>query len=129
MKTIRFLFASVLLLMVAGCSTPKTVAHMQGQGTREVYNADYNRVWSAAVAAAQTGDLYILSANKQTGYISARRGIRPETFGENVGIWVRGINPGQTEVEVVSRQTGPPVLVMRNWEPRILSTIGANLTT
>ncbi|MDB6112591.1 MAG: hypothetical protein JWR69_4341 [Pedosphaera sp.] len=129
MKTIRLLSAAVLLLLVAGCSTPKKVAHMQGQGTREVYDANYDRVWSAAVAAAQTGDLYILNANKQTGFISARRGIRPETFGENVGIWVHGLNPSQTEVEVVSRQTGPPVLVMRNWEHRILANIGATLTT
>jgi hypothetical protein len=129
MKTLRFVLASVLLLLFAGCSSPKTVAQMHGQGSREVYNAEYNRVWSAAVAAAQMGDLYILNANKQTGYISARRSIRPETFGENVGIWVRPINPGQTEVEVVSRQAGPPVLVMRNWEPRILANIGANLTT
>jgi hypothetical protein len=130
MKTIRFLSAAVLLLLLAaGCSTPKSVAQMRGQGTREVYDAGFDRAWSAAVAAAQTGDLYILNANKQTGYISATRGIRPETFGENVGIWVRPLNPAQTEVEVVSRQKGPPVLLLRNWEQRLLANIGATLTT
>jgi hypothetical protein len=94
-----------------------------------VYNSSFDRVWSAAIAASQTGDLYILNADKSQGYISAKRGLRPETFGENVAIWVRVVSPTQTEVEVVSRQAGPPVLMSRNWEKRILSSIAANLTT
>lgn len=96
---------------------------------REVYDANFNRVWSAAVAAAQTGDLEVLNADKAHGYISAKRGLQPETFGENVGIWIRQVSPSQTEVEVVSRQAGPPVVEFRNWEPRILNSIAANLTT
>jgi hypothetical protein len=102
---------------------------MQGAGTAQVFNANYDRTWSAAVAAAQTGDLYILNADKSRGFISAKRGLRPETFGENVAIWVRGTAPNQSQVEVVSRQAGPPVLMLRNWEKRILTSISANLTT
>jgi hypothetical protein len=102
---------------------------MEVHGSRDVFNAGYDRVWSAAVAAAQTGDLTILNANKERGLIVAKRGLRPETFGENVAIWVKGVSPAQTEVEVVSRQAGPPVIVIRNWEGRILSSIAANLTT
>ena len=33
------------------------------------YNASYDRVWSAAIAASQTGDLYILNADKSRGFI------------------------------------------------------------
>ncbi|MDB6017045.1 MAG: hypothetical protein JWR19_1534 [Pedosphaera sp.] len=128
MKTMFVLFAAVLLL-VAGCSTPTSVSSLRGHGTRQVFNAGYDRTWSAAVAAAQTGDLTILNADKATGYISTRRNLRPETFGENVAIWVRPLDPVHTEVEVVSRQAGPPILVMRNWEQRILASIAANLTT
>jgi hypothetical protein len=102
---------------------------MSGCGTRELYDAEYNRVWAAAVAAAQMGDLYILNADKTTGYIAAQRGWRPESFGENVGIWVKAEGPGRTEVEVVSRQAGPPVLILRSWEHRILASISASLTT
>ncbi len=119
----------LLALLATGCSTPHTVATMSGQGTREVYDADYDRVWKAAVESAQNGDLYILNADKRTGYISAKRGWRPETFGENVGIWVRPVAAERTEVEVVSRQAGPPILALRNWEHRILGSISANLTT
>lgn len=116
-------------MVFTGCSTPQSVGHMQGKGTKQVYDASFDRVWSAAVAAAQQGDLQILQADKAQGYISAKRGIQPETFGENVAVWVRMVSPTKTEVEVVSRQAGPPVVVVRNWEHRILNSISANLTT
>ena len=129
-NNMKTLICSLLLVaLFTGCSSPKTVAQMQGAGTAQVFTADYNRVWSAAVAASQMGDLYILQVDKTHGFISAKRGLRPETFGENVAIWVRGTAPNQTQVEVVSRQAGPPVLVLRNWEQRILTSIQANLTT
>ena len=130
MKIVSAFLGTVLAAaMLAGCSSPQSVAHMQGAGSKEVYDAGYDRVWSAAVASAQTGDLQVLRVDKATGYISAKRGLRPETFGENVAIWVHQTSPTQTEVEVVSRQAGPPVLVIRNWEHRILNSIAANLTT
>jgi len=131
MKVIFGLAAVTLTLVLfsTGCSSPQSVAQMRGQGSQEVYNAGYSRIWNAAVAAAQTGDLYILHADKVHGFISAKRGLRPETFGENVAIWVRPVGPTQTKVEVVSRQAGPPVLIMRNWEQRILTFIEADLTT
>lgn len=129
MKTFPLLLSLAALLMFNGCSTPTSVSEMRGHGTKALYNATYDRTWSAAIAAAQTGDLTVLNADKANGFISARRGIRPTTFGENVGIWVRGVSPMQTEVEVVSRQAGPPVMTIRNWERRILDSIAANLTT
>jgi hypothetical protein len=129
MKTFPVILSLAVLLLFNGCSTPHSVSQLRGQGTKSLYNAPYDRVWSAAVAAAQTGDLTILIADKANGFISAKRNIRPTTFGENVAIWVRGISPTQTEVEVVSRQAGPPVLTIRNWEHRILDSIAANLTT
>jgi hypothetical protein len=128
MKTF-FAFAALACFLATGCSTPQSVAKLQGKGVTEVYNAGFDRIWSAAVASAQTGDMYILHADKARGFISAKRSLRPETFGENVAIWVRAVSPKQTEVEVVSRQAGPPVLIMTNWEKRILAYIQANLTT
>lgn len=129
MKTTFGLIALAFALLSSGCSSPQSVAQMQGQGSKEVFNAGYERVWNAAHAAAQQGDLYILNADKAHGFISAKRSLQPETFGENVAIWVHRISPTQTQVEVVSRQAGPPVLILRNWEKRILTFIEANLNT
>jgi hypothetical protein len=117
-----------LLVFIQGCSTPRSVANLRGQGTKQVFNGPYDAVWRAAVDAAQMGDLEIRDADRTTGYISAKRGIRFETFGENVAVWVRSLSPSQTEVEVISRQAGPPKFWIKNWEDEILRTVAANLT-
>ena len=117
-----------LLVVASGCSSTKSVSEKQGQGVKQSYNVPFDSAWRAAVDAAQIGDLRILSADRERGYIAAKRGIRPETFGENVGIWVTRVSPTQTEVEVVSRQAGPPKFVIKNWQKDILRTIAANLT-
>src|SRR5438552_1282864 len=127
MKT-RIALTVVLLFAATGCSTQRSVSQMQGRGTTQMYDAPFDAAWRASIDAAQIGDLRILNADKSQGYISARRSLRPETFGENVGIWVRPVSPAQTEVEVVSRQAGPPKLVLKNWEKDIQRTIAANLT-
>src|SRR5688572_23812428 len=91
-----------LALLVCGCSTTGSVAQKRGKGTKQVYRAPFDQVWRASVDATQIGDLEILTANREQGYISARRGIRMETFGENVGVWVSRLSPTETQVEVVS---------------------------
>jgi hypothetical protein len=116
------------MLVICGCSTTHTVSQMEGRGTKAVYNAPFDATWRAAVDAAQHGDLTIINADPSTGYISAKRGIHLESFGENVGIWVTRQGPAQTGVEVVSRQAGPPVLWIKNWEKRVQQAIAANLS-
>jgi hypothetical protein len=122
-------FASLMAVaLLTGCATQRQVANLEGHGKRAVFTAPYENVWRAAIDAAQSQDLEVRSADPQAGYISTGRGVRPETFGENVGIWVRELAPGQTQVEVVSRQAGPPVLWIKSWETRVLNAIAANLT-
>jgi hypothetical protein len=127
MRILSFLSAA-LLLLAAGCATQKRVATLEGQGTRRAYAATFDQTWRAAIDAAQRGNLEIMNTDRSRGYIGARRTIQPHTLGENVGIWVREVAPAQTEVEVVSRQAGPPVLYVKNWENEIQRAIAANLT-
>ena len=124
----HYLAALMVIAFLAGCSTSKQVAQMEGQGKRQVFAAAYPQVWRAAVDAAQSQGLQVRSSDPATGHIMAGRDIQLNTFGENVGIWVKEISPGQTQVEVLSRQAGPPVLWLKNWEKRIMSAIAANLT-
>jgi len=128
MKHVPFAFALALLTFVAGCATQRQVASMEGQGDRRTYDAPFDQVWRAAVDASQRSDLEVLSADRASGYIAVRRTIQPHTFGENVGVWVRSVSPAQTEVEVVSRQAGPPVFWLKNWQNEIHRSIAANLT-
>ena len=117
-----------LVVFITGCSSPRSVSNLEGKGTKQTFNRSFDTVWRAAVDAAQQGDLQVLSADRERGYISARRTIRVQTFGENVGVWVRSLGPTGTEVEVVSRQAGPPVAWIKNWEGEILRSIAANIT-
>jgi len=115
-------------VFLTGCSSPRSVSGLEGKGTKQTFNSSFDNVWRAAVDAAQQGDLQVLNADRERGVISARRTIRVQTFGENVGVWVRSLGPTGTEVEVVSRQAGPPVAWMKNWEGEILRSIAANIT-
>jgi hypothetical protein len=127
MKTL-VLAGLALAVLITGCSSPRSVSSLEGKGTKQTFNSSFDNVWRAAVDAAQQGDLQVLNADRARGYISARRTMRVETFGENVGVWVRSLGPAGTEVEVVSRQAGPPVAWMKNWEGEILRSIAANIT-
>ena len=117
-----------LMILASGCATSRQVSNMQGRGSKQVFRAPFDQVWRATVDAAQAGDLEIVSADRSHGYIASKRGIRVQTFGENVGIWVSSLSPTETQVEVVSRHAGPPKFSFKNWENQILNTIQANLT-
>jgi hypothetical protein len=117
-----------LAIFFTGCSSPKSVSNLEGKGTKQSFGYPYDVVWRAAVDAAQQGDLEVLTADKSRGYISARRTIQVHTFGENVGLWVRSLSPSSSEVEVVSRQSGPPVAWLKNWENEIIRAVSANVT-
>jgi hypothetical protein len=128
MKNLLVISLTAAIATLAGCSTPKRVASMQGSGTKRVYAAAFDPVWRSTVDAVQHDGLQIISADRQTGYIDARRTVRLHTFGENVGIWVSPVAPDSTAVEVVSRQAGPPVAWLKNWENEIHQSIAANLS-
>ena len=117
-----------LAVFLTGCSSPRSVSNLEGRGTKQVFERDFDTVWRAAVDASQQGDLQVLTADRERGYISARRTMRVQTFGENVGVWVKNLGPARTEVEVVSRQAGPPVAWLKNWEGEIIRAIAANIT-
>src|SRR3954451_19651946 len=129
MKIFCFFLGLVCLLTVAGCCTQKSVAGMQGWGPSHIFNAGFDPVWNAALAAAKTNGFEIVKANRATGYIGARRGISPATFGENLGIWVRGITPAQTEGGVVSRHAGLTILPLRNWQQPVLKSVAKTVPT
>ena len=128
MKTIISSLTLALAFLISGCSTTRTISNREGSGTKQTFDAPFDSVWRAAVDAAQQGDLTVLQADREHGYISAKRGVRLHTFGENVAMWIRSLSPTATEVEVVSRQAGPPVAWLKNWENEILRSVAANLS-
>ena len=127
MRSIYF-WGLALILSVTGCATQRQVANMQGHGSKQTFTASFDPTWRAAVDAVQQNGLSIVSVDRTRGFIGARRTVRPHTLGENVGVWVSPISPTETAVEVVSRQAGPPVLWLKNWEHELLTSVAANLS-
>src|SRR5688572_18842504 len=139
-----------IIVTLAGCSTPQSSAtrrsssstatldqardvailmtNMMPVSTKRVFEYPYNRVWRATLDAAQQGDLEVLSADRSRGYISVRNGARVDTTGENLGVSVRSLGPGGTEVEVVSRQPGAVGASFKDWEKEIIRAVASNLT-
>jgi hypothetical protein len=104
------------------------MTNMMPVGAKRVFESPYNRVWRAALDAAQQGDLEILSADRSRGYISVRNAARLDTTGENFGVTVKSLGPAGTEVEVLSRQWGAPGGAFKDWENEIIRAVGSNLT-
>ena len=126
MKKSVFVFALLLSSLLFGWSTQTSVAKLKGRGTSQIFDAGYDPVWHAADAAVQMNDLRILNTDKASGYISAKRSMSVTTFGENVAVWVRELNPQQAQVEVISRPAGPPLSATHS-EKRVLNTIAVIL--
>jgi hypothetical protein len=121
-KVLIALFFTVVFLF--GCSTPEKVAKLQGQGPAHIYPASYEKTWKAAVDSAWDLGLTVQRVYPEQGFISAKRGMTAKTFGEDVGIWLKEAGAGKTQVEVISRQKGIPMLEVKNWEDNLFQSIG-----
>ncbi len=128
MKILSCMTVLAGLLMAGCCTTPQSVAKMQGQGSKRAFDVSYDTTWTTLKSVAVMDDLNILNASKTSGFISARRPMGETTFGDVVAIWIRPISPTQTEVEVVSRRVGPPVPFAPNEEEAILKSLEDVLT-
>ncbi|HTD64941.1 MAG TPA: hypothetical protein VK846_00220 [Candidatus Limnocylindria bacterium] len=119
----------LLGLLCAGCTSPKEVADLRGNGTCKTFDAPRADVWRAAINACRFGGLQIEGFDAERGYIAAKTPVRMESWGEYVGVWVEAKSTNQTEVEVVSRRRSEPRgLFHYDWEQPILISIGAELS-
>lgn len=127
MKT-RFSFCFAILAalsLVAGCSTPTSVAKKEGKGLRRAYDVSYDSAWDAVQAVAVEYDLHLLVSDRKKGVITARRVMSGITFGDSVAIWIRKVSANRTEVEIISRRMGPPVPFTPNLEVWFLRSVTA----
>jgi hypothetical protein len=100
---------------------------LSGPGTKRVYLATFDQTWRATANSMRRSDFTVVRSDRTAGYMEARRMAYSRPLDENIGIWVRTVTPTQTEVEVVDRQAGPPVLALVNREIELQSDIAANL--
>jgi len=131
LTSVRLFYALAValgLFGVGGCATSNGVANLQGHGTKQVFNAPFEPIWTASMDAVYANQLTLLMTNLSgsVGYISAERGLSRSSVGETIGIWVVPVSPTETQIEVVSRQKAPWIW-SRNWERPLLQAIGENV--
>lgn len=124
MKTICILFATALL---SGCATSSSVVKLEGKGVKRTFPAACEKVWPSAVNACRHGELSIEKIEPERGFIGAKTGVRLNSYGELVAVWVRKVDATNTEVEVVSRLVGPRGFWKYDWTDQILNDIAIDL--
>ena len=129
MKVLSVFSAAILVALFTGCETPRqtSTASLSGPGTKRVYLATFDQTWRATANSMRRSDFTVVRSDRTASYMEARRMAYSRPLDENIGIWVRSLTPTQTEVEVVDRQSGPPVLALVNREIELQSDIAANL--
>ena len=123
MKPLCIIVAAALL---AGCTNPKIVERARGSAMMHVYQSGLSNTWRAAINAARRPPLSVDRLDEANRYIAASSGVRMESWGEMVGVWVNATTNG-TRVEVVSQRKGPAVLFVYDWRYEILRNISLDL--
>jgi hypothetical protein len=120
---------TVLCLSVSACGT--TVADAtaaKGRGTVRVYNKPLDVVWTVVLDAVRSSDLSLVSADKETGRILARRDVRAFSWGENVAIFVEEAGTmTRTRVEIISKAALVGNVSAADWERRLFEVLDARL--
>lgn len=104
------------LAMAAGCATVESLRESKGEGTTRFYEAPFEAVWRAAVAAIEANGLRLDRADDYERFIAAthepeRTGTGREEEvavtadqGERIAVFVDSVAPGVWGVEVVTRR-------------------------
>ena len=128
----KYLGLVVILLcsmFLCSCATTGGTVKLGSEGTTQVFEATYDKVWKGALFACEQNRLTIDESSVDKGYISAKAPLRAESWGETVKIWVSKKADNSTEVKVVSKQVGPALLFWCNWEKPTMSLIDSYIKT
>ncbi|MBI5427982.1 MAG: hypothetical protein HZA02_06855 [Nitrospinae bacterium] len=123
-------FLRILLLAVLfgqGCAASYTWIRDQGKGNSRHYQVPFEVVWEAIpIVVRELGPL-IVEENKKKGYFLAEGEQTAFSYGERITIYVKKIDPANTQVEVVSKRQWTSDLTARNWEKPILDNLDKTL--
>lgn len=114
---------SILLLVIAGCTTIADARAAKGTGKSRTYNATYDEVWEKLPTIISDLSLKVVGDNKEEGYILAQKEITLVSYGENVAVFVYKVDEANTKVEVVSKKSMQTNILAWNWEKPILDKL------
>ena len=119
--TLIVLFAA---LFETGCSTLADARAARGTGQVRTYAAAPDSVWNALPTAVKEVGLDYVGENRAEGYALAQRGLSAFSYGENVAIYVSGVEKNtKSEVEVISKKSLSTNVFAPNWEKTVLDAL------
>ncbi len=129
MKKILLLATALLALsLTTGCASMADATAARGTGTTHVYDQPYESVWDALNACVKETDLTIVSANKDTGTLLAKRSMTAFSYGENVAIFVdRVTGKVSTRVEIVNKRVLATNITAPDWDVKLFKALDARL--
>jgi len=101
---------------------PDAVA-TRGTGPAQVYKLPKQVLWPVILTAAESMGLELVSGDKESGVMLARRGGTSFKSGENVTIFVDQAAEHHTQVEVVSKSAVVANVFEPNWATQFLLSI------
>ena len=76
------LLVVLLCLGLVGCASTKSMRGLENQGTKQIFTANYEKVWEAAINACSRNNITVKEIDKEKGYIGADTPTRMESWGE-----------------------------------------------
>jgi hypothetical protein len=124
---VRLILSAVLALFLVACTTVETVKEAKGQGAKRTYDAPYEQVFDAVLAAAATRKLQVVESDRAARRIVLSHGVTWLSWGENVAVFVTPLAARSTEVEVVSKAVMTPLNFPPEWDRILLEQIAVEL--
>jgi hypothetical protein len=129
MKNTLALAAALLALsLTTGCASMADATAARGTGMTHVYDQPYDTVWDALTASVKETDLSVVSEDKATGTLLAKRSMTAFSYGENVAIFVdRVTGKVSTRVEVVNKRVLATNVTAADWDVRLFKALDTRL--
>jgi hypothetical protein len=129
MKKILSMAVAILALsLTTGCASMADATAARGTGTTRVYDQPYDTVWDALTACIKDTDLSVVSVDRTTGTLLAKRSMTAFSYGENVAIFVdRVTGKVSTRVEIVNKRVLATNITAPDWDAKLFKALDARL--
>lgn len=117
----------MLATLAGGCASVDTVREAQGEGVSRVYQAAYEPVFKATLAAAQTRELEVVESDKAAGRVILSHGVTWWSWGERIAVFLKPRTETTTAVEIVSKPVLAPLNFPPDWQQILLEQIEVEL--
>jgi len=125
---VRCLAAVLAVCLAAGCASADSLKQARGEGVKRTFRQPYDKVFAAAMSAADERKLAVVESKRKDGVILLTSGASLSSLGgERIAVFVARLDDVETSVEVVVRPVVPGVSFPPDWPDLLFGEIEENL--